>query len=166
MLRVISDASTLIHLTSIGKLYLLRENFERVIVPSAVWREVVIEGESRSGAVEVQQAHHQGWIEILEPGDQTLIRLLAQDLHAGEAEVIALALELNADLVLLDETDARKVAELYELQKTGVVGLLIRAKLQGNITSLRQELDHLRERSFWISDDLYRQALKTVGEIS
>jgi len=105
-------------------------------VPTAVWREVVVEGENRSGAVEVQQAHDNGWIEILEPSDQTLLRLLKQDLHEGEAEVIALALELQADLVLLDETEARKVAELYQLQKTGVVGLLIRAKYMRCIFAL------------------------------
>ncbi|NCP16389.1 hypothetical protein GW866_05025 [bacterium] len=105
-------------------------------MPTAVWREVVVEGENRSGAVEVQQAHDNGWIEILEPSDQTLLRLLKQDLHEGEAEVIALALELQADLVLLDETEARKVAELYQLQKTGVVGLLIRAKYMRCIFAL------------------------------
>ncbi|MBL7164416.1 MAG: DUF3368 domain-containing protein [Anaerolineales bacterium] len=165
MPKVISDSSTLIHLTAIGKLDLLREFYDNIILPTAVWQEVVIEGEKRSGAVEVQQAHDSGWIEILEPSDQTLLRLLKQELHKGEAEAIALALELGADLVLLDETEARKVAELYQLQKTGVVGLLIRAKLQGNITSLRQELDHLQEGSFWINDKLYRRALKSVGEI-
>jgi len=54
MLRVISDSSTLIHLTSIGKLELLRDYYDNITVPPAVWREVVIEGEDRSGAVEIQ----------------------------------------------------------------------------------------------------------------
>ena len=165
MLKVISDASTLIHLTAVGKLSLLCDFYGNVIVPTAVWREVVLEGEERSGAVEVQQAHDSGWIEILEPSDQTLLRLLKQELHEGEAEAIALAIELGADLVLLDETEGRNIAELYHLRKTGVVGLLIRAKLQGDITSLRQKLDHLREGGFWISDKLYQRALKSVGEI-
>ena len=165
MPKVISDASTLIHLTAVGKLGLLRDFYGNVIVPTAVWREVVLEGEKRSGAVEVQQAHDSGWIEILEPSDQTLLRLLKQELHEGEAEAIALAIELGADLVLLDETEARNIAELYHLQKTGVVGLLIRAKLQGDITSLRQKLDQLREGGFWIGDNLYKRALKSVGEI-
>jgi len=106
MPKVISDASTLIHLTAIGKLDLLRDFYDNIILPIAVWREVVLEGEKRSGAAEVQQAHDSGWIEIVEPGDQTLLRLLKQELHEGEAEAIALAIELGADLVLLDETEA------------------------------------------------------------
>jgi len=144
---------------------LLRENYDSIIVPTAVWREVVIEGEERSGAIEVQYAYDTGWIEVFEPSNQVLLRLLKRYLHDGEAEVIALALEIQAGLVLLDETDARKVAELYQLRKTGIVGLLIRARLEGKIPSLRQELDRLRvEGGFWISDELYQQALKTVGE--
>jgi len=105
-------------------------------VPTAVWREVVVEGENRPVRWKFNRRIDNGWIEILEPSDQTLLRLLKQDLHEGEAEVIALALELQADLVLLDETEARKVAELYQLQKTGVVGLLIRAKYMRCIFAL------------------------------
>lgn len=165
MPKVISDSSTLIHLASIEKLDLLREFYDIVTISAAVWREVVIEGEKHPGAVEVQQAYQDNWIEVLELEDQTLLRLLKQDLHEGEAETIALALELEADLVLLDETEARKAAELYQLQKTGVVGLLIRGKLEGIITSLQQALDQLREGGFWIHDDLYERALKTVGEL-
>jgi len=68
MPKVISDASTLIHLTSIGKLGLLRDFYGNIIVPTAVWREVVLEGEKRSGAVEVQQAHDNGGLKSLSKG--------------------------------------------------------------------------------------------------
>jgi hypothetical protein len=165
MPTVISDSSTLIHLTAIGKLDLLRTFYNKIILPTAVWREVVIEGGNHPGARAVQQAHERGWVEILEPSNQTLLRLLKQDLHEGEAETIALALELDADLVLLDETEARQVATLYQLQKTGIIGLLIRAKMQDHIPSLRQELKRLRESGFWIDDSLLRQSLESVGEI-
>jgi len=165
MPTVISDSSTLIHLTAIGKLDLLRIFYDKIILPTAVWREVVIEGGNRPDTSEIQQAHERGWIEILEPSNQTLLRLLKQDLHEGEAEAIALALELDADVILLDETEARQVAALYQLQKTGVVGLLIRAKKQGYITSLRQEMELLRESGFWIDEGLLRRALESVGEI-
>jgi len=165
MPKVVSDSSPLIHLSAIGQLGLLREFFTNITVPTAVWREVVLEGEDRSGAMEVQRASEHGWIEIIEPGDQALLRLLRQDLHDGEAGVIAVAIEMQADLVLLDETEARKIAELYQLRKTGVVGLLIRAKLHGKISSLHQELDRLRKENFWINEELYQQALKAVGEL-
>jgi predicted nucleic acid-binding protein len=128
---VICDSSSLIHLAGIGRLGLLRELYGKLIVPTAVWREVVEEGK----------------------------------LDDGEAEVISLAIELKASLILLDETEARRVAGLYELNKTGAVGVLIRARLEGKIESLRPELDRLRiESGFWIEERLYRQALSAVGE--
>lgn len=72
MPKVISDSSPLIHLTAIGHLELIRDTYSKIIVPTAVWHEVVMDGENRSGAMEVQQARDQGWIEIVEPGDQAL----------------------------------------------------------------------------------------------
>ncbi|NOX61597.1 MAG: DUF3368 domain-containing protein [Chloroflexi bacterium] len=87
-------------------------------------------------------------------------------MNAGEAEVIALAIERQADLVLLDESEARRVADLYGLAKTGVIGVLIRAKVEGQIDSLRREMDALRNQGgFWIAEDLYHRVLKTVQEI-
>ena len=70
-----------------------------------------------------------------------MLQLLRRDLDDGESEVIALAVEQRADLVLLDESDARRTADLYSLSKTGIIGLLIRAKQEGHIDSLKVELD-------------------------
>ena len=165
MPTIISDSSTLIHLTAIGRLGLLKDYYKNISVPPAVWREVVDDGEGRSGALEIEQAREDGWVEVVEPENKAVIRLLKQVLHDGEAEVIALALEEQVDLIFLDESDARKLAQLYQLPKTGVIGLLIRARLDGKVSSLRQELDRLRhEGGFWISDKLYQQALMAVGE--
>lgn len=165
MPTTISDSSTLIHLTAIGRLGLLKDYYESITVPTAVWREVVDDGEGRSGALEIEQAREDGWVEVVEPEDKAVLRLLKQVLHDGEAEVIALALEEQVDLIFLDESDARKVAQLYKLPKTGVIGLLIRARLDGKVSSLRQELDRLRhEGGFWIGEKLYQQALMAVGE--
>lgn len=79
--------------------------------------------------------------------------------------MIAIAIEQEADLVLLDETDARAIADLYKLSKTGVIGLLIRAKQQGYIELLKPELDKLLHHGgFWIEESLYHKVLKSVGE--
>ena len=76
-----------------------------------------------------------------------------------------MAVERHADLVLLDEWEARRIADLYGLTKTGVVGILIRAKQEGEIDLLRTELDRLRDAGqFWIEDRLYHQALVAVRE--
>lgn len=162
---VISDSSTLIHLSTIGRLVLLEQFFKRVTVPPAVWREVVEQAGGRAGAMEIEQAHRAGWIEVSAPVDVALLRLLRRDLDDGESEVIALAVEKRASLVLLDESDARRTAALYGLSKTGVIGLLIRAKQEGYIGSLKTELDKLlRQGGFWIGKRLYNLALNAVGE--
>ena len=62
-----------------------------------------------------------------------MLRLLRLELNEGEAETIGLALQEGASLVLLDQTDARRMADVSQLPKTGVVGILIRAKLEGKI---------------------------------
>ena len=162
---VICDSSSLIHLAGIGRLGLLRDLYGKLIVPTAVWREVVEEGKGRPGVVEVQEARSAGWIEVKPATQEFLLKSLKQELDAGEAEVICLAVELKASLVLLDETEARRVAGLYELKKTGAVGVLIRARLDGKLEALRPELDKLRnEAGFWLEEGLYRQALAAVGE--
>jgi len=122
---VVSDSSTLIHLAAIDRLALLEKLFGHVTVPEAVWREVVEQGEGRAGAIEVQQAREAGWIEVIALGNTALLRLLSRDLDDGESEVIALGVERQAELVLLDESDARETADLYGLPKTGIIGLLI-----------------------------------------
>ena len=91
--------------------------------------------------------------------------MLERELHKGESETIALAAEMHADLVFLDESDARMVARILGLKISGVIGILIKAKLAGKIPSLRDELDRLREDAgFWIGDDLYHRVLKAAGE--
>jgi len=163
---VISDSSTLIHLAAIGRLDLLKRFYRRITIPPAVWREVVEHGGSRAGAVEVEQARQAGWIEVSAPVDVALLALLRRDLDDGESEVIALAVEKQAELVLLDESDARRTADLYGLSKTGIIGLLIRAKQKKHINSLKAELDRLlNQGGFWVEKRLYNQALNAVGEI-
>ena len=101
-------------------------------------------------------------VPCLDPG---LLRLLKRDLDDGESEVIALAVDQKAMLVLLDETEARRTADLYGLSKTGIVGVLIRAKQERHIESLKTELDRLlNQGGFWIEEKLYKRALKAVGE--
>ena len=162
---VVSDSYTLIHLAGIGRLQLLKDLYGAVVVAGAVWTEVVEQGGDRLGASAVNAARDEGWLSIEQPENKQLLHLLKDQLDAGEAETIVLAIDHQADLVLMDETEGRRVAALYGLPKTGVVGLLIRARAENRITSLRQELDALRHKSgFWISDALYQQALALVGE--
>jgi predicted nucleic acid-binding protein len=165
MPEAISDSSTLIHLAGIGRLELLKEFYGKILITPAVWKEVVVEGQSRAGAGEVNEANNAGWIEVIAPTNESVVRLLERELHKGEAETIALAIERHPEVAFLDELEARRVANVYGIRKTGVIGILIRAKLEGRVTSLREELDKLRtDAGFWIGDSLYRRALQAVAE--
>ena len=85
--------------------------------------------------------------------NETVARVLKRDLHPGEAEAIALAVDRQPDVLLLDESEARKLAEAHGLVKTGVIGILIRATREGKVARLQAELDRLRdEAGFWITD--------------
>jgi uncharacterized protein len=162
---VVSDASTLIHLANIGLLGVLKQFFAHVAVPPAVWTEVVVHGEGRPGAVEVEKAASSGWLTVETPGNRVFVRALCRDLDEGEAEAIALAAEKSASLILLDETEARRVADAYGVPKTRIIGLLIRAKREKVIELLKPELDRLVHQSgFWIDRGLYEHAFDSVGE--
>ncbi len=162
-MKVISNASVLIGLSSIGMFFLRRERFpEGILVPEAVWREVVDEGAERSGAQEVSAAN---WIKVQKVKDKGMVRLLRVELDEGEAETIALAHEMNANLVLLDERDARRAAMRMGLKVLGTVGILLWGKQMGKFVSLREQLDALRvQGKFRISQRLYDRVLQEAGE--
>lgn len=164
MAVVVCDTSPLIHLARIEQFALLQVLYEQLLIPPSVWTEVVDEGRGRAGVDEVRDTRRTGWIEVHAAENEPLTRLLNEELDAGEAEAIALAIDADADLVLLDETQARRVATSMGLSVTGTLGVLIRAKTEGKITTLRPVLRRLRQESFWISDHLYAQVLEAVNE--
>jgi predicted nucleic acid-binding protein len=130
---VIVDSSTLIHLSAIGRFALLNDLYGSLTVTPAVWREVVDQGKDRTGVADLEAARQRGWLEVRAPANEPLLHSLQHDLDAGEAEVIALAVEHPGSLALLDESEARRIASSFGIEKTGAVGVLIRAKLEGRI---------------------------------
>jgi len=165
MPKAICNSSTLIHLSSIQRLNLLKTFYKEIIIPPAVWKEVVEEGEKKPGSERIKNARKKGWIRVIEPSDKLLLRLLKSQLDEGEAEAITLAVELKADVIFLDESDARKIADVYKIKKTGVIGILIKAKKHNEIFSLKKEFDKLiKKGNFWIDSKLIQRTLKEVGE--
>lgn len=132
-MMIVSDASSLINLARIGELNLLRKLYGEIIVPDAVWHEVVVNGAGQPGA---ETIHAAVWVKRASVKNRYLVQALTQDLDAGEAEAIALALEIKAELLLMDERLGRESAHYFGLHYVGLIGALIEAKHKGLILAV------------------------------
>lgn len=162
---VVSNTSPVLNLAIIGRLDLLQLQFDKVWLPQAVTDELRIE-EDLPGSVAVRAARQAGWLLTERVRDQVRVAILRRDLDGGEAEAIALALQKHADWLLLDERDARRVAKSLGLKVTGVLGILLKARLAGQLPSLRGAMDQLRDLAdFRIGAALYTELLQAAKEI-
>mgnify|MGYP006303019807 CR=1 FL=1 len=163
-MKAVTNSSILIALSTIGRLSLLNRRFpEGVIVPRAVWQEVVETGVGQPGAREVASA---SWLVVEEAADRNLVDALEIELDFGEAEAIALFCQQPVEALLLDEKNARRVARRMGLPILGTVGILIWAKQNGLISVLREQLDELQVRGqFRLSKLVYEESLRRVGEM-
>jgi predicted nucleic acid-binding protein len=161
-MKVVSNTSPLINLAWISQVELLRELYDTIHIPEAVWREIVVDGAGQPGAKEVSSAP---WINVRPVNNHHLVLALHQELDPGESEAIALAIGDNADLLLMDERLGRQTARYFGLNYTGLIGVLVEAKHKGLITSIQTHLDSLRERAgFRISQTVYLRVLQDQGE--
>jgi len=161
---VVCDSSPIIGLSAVGKLSFLQRLYGKILIPVSVAREITTGNSGQPGADELQSSD---WITIQTVGDSVLLRALDGELDRGEAEAIALAVELRAELLLVDERRARKVAARLGLAFVGILGVLVEAKKKGLLVEVRPVLDDLRVRAgFRIKADLYSLVLRTAGEES
>jgi predicted nucleic acid-binding protein len=144
---LVVDSSALITLARIGRLHLLRELADEVVVPYADYSEVVRRGVGRPGQTEVAQAL---WISRQRIRDRTARVRLETELARGESEAIILAKELAADCVILDDARARQIAELQGLRVSGLLGLLVLAKERGLIEAVKPVLDEMVKAGFYV----------------
>jgi predicted nucleic acid-binding protein len=160
----VSNTSPISNLASIGRLELLKSQFSQLWIPLGVAEELVAHPDPAS-QVAIQNAIRAQWIQIRTPQDSGLLRVLLLQLHRGEAEAIALATELNADWVLIDEHEGRQMASRTGLAVTGVLGVLLRAKRAGEVTAVKPEVDLLRSKAhFFVSPGLEKRVLAAAGE--
>lgn len=161
-MSVVSNASPLINLARIDQLDLLPRLYGELLIPKAVWEEVVTEGAGQPGADEVKAAT---WIKIQAVANRSLARALRQELDAGEAEAIILALEVEAELLLMDERVGREISQHLGVHYTGLIGVLIEAKHKGLIGDVKPYLNALRDvAGFRIRDVLYTRVLQDEEE--
>lgn len=158
---VVSNASPLINLARIQRFDLLKQFYGRVTIPTAVYDEVVIHGRERDGSRDVRNA---AWILRAAPTDELAVSALAAQLDRGEASAIILARELDAELLLIDEIRGRRVAERLGVKITGTLGILARAKREGLIPNVRDEIARLQSQGTWIHPKLREDILELVGE--
>lgn len=158
-MAVVSNTSPILNLSIIGQLELLHQQFGLVQIPLAVLSELKVQ-EDRPGSKEIQAALSVGWIQVQAVSSQLSVQLLQQVLDLGESEAITLATELKAERLLLNERDGRKVAKSLGLKVTGVLGILLRAKRDGELSSLPDAIDALvNTAGFRISPQLLAKVL-------
>ena len=105
------------------------------------------------------------WIGVRTVSNPDMVRILERELDRGEAEAIALAVEIGADLLVADEHRARRVAVRLDLEVVGVLGVLVEAKAKGLIPAVQPLLDDLMTAAgFRVHRDLYLRILRAANE--
>lgn len=158
---IISNTTPLINFSETGRLDLLQQLFGVVVIPPAVEREASEKAALFPNAAEAVLQRR--W-SVVAPTDHLLVRALSAQVHPGEAECLALAMEHPGSL-LLDDLAARELAAANGCLFTGTIGCLAEAKRRGLVPALAPLLEELRTKArFWISDRLAAQVLRDAGE--
>ena len=155
---VVSDTSPISYLHQIQRLSLLGILYGEVVIPPAVESELRVAGDLHSGI---------DWnlLRVVHPRDSEQVNALSTQLDKGESEAIVLALELRADLILIDEASGREAAARLGLRRTGLLGVLLEAKRRGIITSMAVHLDRLvRGTTFRMNPQVRLEVLRLAGE--
>jgi uncharacterized protein len=149
---VVCDTTPIRHLTAIGLVDLLPRLYASLIVPAAVWRE--LRAESTPADVKRSLEPRPAWMIVRSPAGLEADARAFASLDAGEREAIELAVELRADLLLMDDRDGRTLALSLGLAVTGTLGVLERAEGQRLLADLPSALEQLEGSGFYLSDRL------------
>lgn len=153
---VVSNTSPILNLAIIGKLDLLQRQFGEIFIPKTVLKECRL-NDNLPGTKDISDALKKGWLIVKEIQNLSQVLLLERELDKGEAEAIVLAIELDANIILLDERDARRYCESVGLDMTGVIGVLLKAYLNGQLKSIEKTLIDLKDKAgFYVNDDLFK----------
>ena len=159
MQKIIVNSTPLIVLGNIGYLLILKEMYGEIIIPRAVYDEVTVHNDVASNLLKSER-----WIKV----DDSVVgadrKMYRARLHAGEVEVMILAQEQAADMVIIDDNEAKKTAKYLGLNVTGTLGVLMTARKKDMISSLEEVLEKLENVGFYIGDELKENILRLVGE--
>ncbi len=157
---VISDTSPITNLIQIDCLDLLNVVFGKIIIPQTVYNELCELAEQK------KILDDQDWISVVAAENRSAITQLETQLDKGEAEAIALAMELQPDFLIIDELKGRTIAEEMGIKIVGLLGTLLKAKQLGHIAELKPKLEELIRLGFRVNPKLYDHVLKLAGEKS
>lgn len=163
MTIVVADAGPLIGISRVQHLTLLRQLYGVIVIPERVRAELRLSSH-RPGAQRILEAFQAGWIHSVPVQNSAQVTLLGRIIDAGEAEAIQLAIELHADLLLIDDLNGRKAARRKGLPITGTGGILVAAKRAGFLKAVAPVLDELVLAGYRFSPALCQQILKLAGE--
>ncbi len=160
---IVSDTSPISNLILIDKLWILKELYKELIIPDAVYEEI---SKLREFNVDLKNFEKEDWIIRKKPNDKQLISHLLQEIDLGESEAIALAIEIEADYLLIDERLGTFQARKRNLKTIGLIGSLLKAKQMNIISEIKPILTDLDEKAgFWMSEKFRKRILREAKEI-
>lgn len=162
MRKVIVNTTPLIALSHVGQLNLLKELYGEIIIPQAVYEEVSVKVDS---VCKKEVDSSLDWIRVEKISNQMAKDMYKTQLHEGEVEVMILAKEVAADVVIIDDANAKKYAKYLKLPVTGTLGVLLRARQMGYVDKLEPVLRQMVEKGIYISQSLIELCLKQAGEL-
>jgi len=150
----VADAGPLIHLSWVGQLDILYELFGEIVIPEQVRAEIFDVDPSLPGIRELERFMDAGRLHVQPVVDRAYVRTVGEIVDPGEAEVIALAAEVQPEQVLMDDRHGRKYAESVGLDVLGTIGILQRARERGIVEAVLPLALELRRSGFWIGGSI------------
>ncbi len=166
MTIAVSNSGPLIHLGQINRLDLLFSLFEKILIPQSVYSEAIESGlqQGHHNARHIQKEMGKGRIEVKNVPKERLEEIRNENLHEGEIEVIALALDTENQVVLLDDEEARIFASTFNLNVKGTLGIIIDNVHQGTISKKKgRELIKELNKIMFLSSDVFSLAMETIS---
>lgn len=161
MPKVIVNSTPIISLAHIGELVLLKKIYKSVYIPRAVFEEICIK---RGSIAEIKLKESLSWIEVLDIKNEMTKMFYKSQLHDGEVEVMILGKEIDADLLIIDDKNAKKYAKYLGFNVTGTLGLFIKAKNLGYIDKVKPLIGKMTENGFYIDNRVIKMCLKECDE--
>ncbi len=158
MRKVISNTTPLIGLADIGCFDVLQKLYEEIMIPAAVFEEV----KSEPARTLVRNSD---FVYVYPVKDSQSRKMFSSRLHAGEVEVMLLAEERQADLLIMDDNAAKKTAKFLGFKVTGTLGVLLKAKKEGHINDIGPLVEKLQETGFYVSPKVKQYFLEEANSM-